>query len=218
MWIVLCDLFLMKKLLKSEICESMNSTQCVLIGWKRVRKVKLCSYCAWTVAVSLTNGCKKKKEKRQTQMLGFSAQSKRILSACLDSAFFAESCVSFFLFYLFIFSMHNWRQRLLFMYCTWTVPENFDFSAIFNTSVGPVNSARNPQTSLFSNFFMKNGSHDTIHTFKNYFVTVFSVSAKISSIQTNPNGDKQLKPNVDRERESDVYFFFLGLEIGSWRK
>ena len=62
---------------------------------------------------------------------------------------------------------------------------------------------------------MKNGSHDTIHTFKNYFVTVFSVSAKISSIQTNPNGDKQLKPNVDRERESDVYFFFLGLEIGS---
>ena len=42
------------------------------------------------------------------------------------------------------------------------------------------------QISLFSNFFIKNEPHDTIHTFKNYFTTVFSVSAKISSIQTNP--------------------------------
>ena len=40
---------------------------------------------------------------------------------------------------------------------------------------------------------IKNWSHDTIHVFKNYFVTVlsvfsfqFSVSATISSIQTNP--------------------------------
>ena len=46
-----------------------------------------------------------------------------------------------------------------------------------------------PQITLFSNFFIKNGSHNTIYTFKNYFVTVFSVSvsAKISSIQTQPN-------------------------------
>ena len=45
-----------------------------------------------------------------------------------------------------------------------------------------------PQITLFSNFFIKNGSHNTIYTFKNYFVTVFSVSvsAKISSIQTHP--------------------------------
>ena len=47
------------------------------------------------------------------------------------------------------------------------------------------------QISLFSNFFIKNGFHDTIHTFKNYFATVFSIfnfqfSAKISSIQTEP--------------------------------
>ena len=41
-----------------------------------------------------------------------------------------------------------------------------------------------PQISLFSNFFIKNGSHDTIYTFKNYFTTVFSVFNfnKISSI------------------------------------
>ena len=31
------------------------------------------------------------------------------------------------------------------------------------------------QTLLFSNFFIKNRSHDTIYTFKNYFTTVFSV-------------------------------------------
>ena len=30
-----------------------------------------------------------------------------------------------------------------------------------------------PQISLFINFFIKNGSHDTIHTFKNYFATMF---------------------------------------------
>ena len=42
-----------------------------------------------------------------------------------------------------------------------------------------------PQITLFSNFFIKNGSHNTIYTFKNYFTTVFSVSAKISSIQTH---------------------------------
>ena len=32
-----------------------------------------------------------------------------------------------------------------------------------------------PQISFFINFFIKNGSHITIHTFKNYFATVFSV-------------------------------------------
>ena len=45
-----------------------------------------------------------------------------------------------------------------------------------------------PQISFFINFFIKNGSHSTIHTFKNYFTTVFSVFSfsKISSIQTDP--------------------------------
>ena len=38
---------------------------------------------------------------------------------------------------------------------------------------------------LFSNFFIKNGSHSTIYTFKKYFATVFLVSAKISCIQTD---------------------------------
>ena len=52
--------------------------------------------------------------------------------------------------------------------------------------VGFVYCLQDPQISLFSNFFIKNGSHDTIHTFKNYFITVFSVLKIISLIQMNP--------------------------------
>ena len=35
-------------------------------------------------------------------------------------------------------------------------------------------------------FSPKNGFHDTIHTFKNYFATVFSIFSKINDIQTDP--------------------------------
>ena len=72
---------------------------------------------------------------------------------------------------------------------TATVHEQYpyivDFSAPF---ISPVNSVQDLQTSIFSNFFIKNGSHGTIHTFKNYFTTVFSVFSfsKISFIQTDP--------------------------------
>ena len=45
-----------------------------------------------------------------------------------------------------------------------------------------------PQITLFSNFFIKNGSHNTIYTFKNYFVTVFSVLVfNFSKNKLNPN-------------------------------
>ena len=42
------------------------------------------------------------------------------------------------------------------------------------------------QTSLFSNFFIKNESHNIIHTFKNYFATIFSIFSKINYIQIYP--------------------------------
>ena len=45
-----------------------------------------------------------------------------------------------------------------------------------------------PQIALFNNFFIKNGSRDTIHTFKNYFTTVFSVSIfNFNNNKVNPN-------------------------------
>ena len=45
------------------------------------------------------------------------------------------------------------------------------------------------QITLFNNFFfIKNGSHSTIYTFKNYFTTVFSVLVfKFSKNKLNPN-------------------------------
>ena len=38
-----------------------------------------------------------------------------------------------------------------------------------------VHCLRNSQTFFFSKTFIKNESHDTIYTFKNYFITVFLV-------------------------------------------
>ena len=56
-------------------------------------------------------------------------------------------------------------------------------------SVGPEHYLWDPQISLFSNFFIKNRSHDTIHIFKNYFVIIFSVLVfSFSNNKFNPNG------------------------------
>ena len=52
--------------------------------------------------------------------------------------------------------------------------------------MGPMHCSRDPQTSFFNKIFIKNGFHDTIHIFKNYFATVFSVFSKISCIQMDP--------------------------------
>ena len=41
--------------------------------------------------------------------------------------------------------------------------------------MGLVHCSRDPQTSFFNKTFIKNGSHGIIHTFKNYFATVFSI-------------------------------------------
>ena len=50
-----------------------------------------------------------------------------------------------------------------------------DFSSM---NSAPVHCSRDLKNSLFSNFFIKNGSHGTIHTFKNCFAIVFSVFSK----------------------------------------
>ena len=69
-----------------------------------------------------------------------------------------------FCIFLFFFSHVSGRQISLFMYCS-----------------------RDPQPLYSEKKNIKNGSHNTIHTFKNYFATVFS----IFSFQQNklyPNG------------------------------
>ena len=39
----------------------------------------------------------------------------------------------------------------------------------------PIHCSPNSQTSFLNKIFIKNGSHGTVHTFKNYFAIVFSV-------------------------------------------
>ena len=95
-------------------------------------------------------------------------------SVCLDPLnprLRFTSCVFVPFFFFFLFTRF-WVTRLLFMYrllnsnrkC-WLFYSKQCISVLF----------MDPQISLFSNFFIKNGSHGTIHTFKNYFATVFSV-------------------------------------------
>ena len=59
--------------------------------------------------------------------------------------------------------------------CTvqWTVATKLDFSNFLKPISAHSVLFTDPQISLFNNFLIKNGSHSTIYTFKNYFVTVF---------------------------------------------
>ena len=61
-----------------------------------------------------------------------------------------------------------------------------------------------PQITLFNNFFIKNGSHNTIYTFKNYFATVFSVSVfSFSKNKLNPNTPiRSYIPQTSDQRKS----------------
>ena len=75
---------------------------------------------------------------------------------------------------VFFFFLHAFvGLRLLFMHCAWTVATKFDFSPSSQSIRIHRVLFTDPQISLFNNFFIKTGSHGTIHTFKNYFATVF---------------------------------------------
>ena len=55
---------------------------------------------------------------------------------------------------------------LLFIYCACTVAAKFDLSNNFQPISAHHALFTDPQISLFSNFFIKNWSHGTIHIFK----------------------------------------------------
>ena len=115
--------------------------------------------------------------------------------------------LAFFFSHFFFFGTRLWDLQLLFMHCTWTVTAKFDFSHSFQ----PISAHRalfmDPQISLFSNFFIKNGSHDTIHIFKNYFATVFSVfSFQFQQNKFYSNGLCELQLNF---KVSLIYFVWL---------
>ena len=98
------------------------------------------------------------------------------------------SCVFpfYFILFYFIFFTHFPPQAATVHHCSWIVAATFDqafrepcIRALFT----------DPQISFFSNFFIKNGSHGTIHIFKNYFITVFLVfSFQFQQNKFYPNG------------------------------
>ena len=98
-----------------------------------------------------------------------------ILSVCLDPRLRFELtsafCVFVLLFFFFFFTRFG-ETRLLFMY--WSLNSNRKCWLFCSKQCISI-LFMDPQISLFSNFFIKNGSHGTIYTFKNYFATVFSI-------------------------------------------
>ena len=93
----------------------------------------------------------------------------RRLSDCLDCN---ESCVCVHLYVFLFFFFFSQPALVDFVNCEQCI------SALFTV----------PQITLFSNFFLKNGSHSTIYTFKNYFATVFSVLVfSFSKNKLNPS-------------------------------
>ena len=94
---------------------------------------------------------------------------------CLDWADFQRICVCVLPLFFFFFFFSRVFETCGYCSCTvqWTVAAKLDFSNFFQ----PISAHRvlfmDPQISLFSNFFIKNGSHGIIHKFKNYFTTVF---------------------------------------------
>ena len=75
-------------------------------------------------------------------------------------------------------------------YSTWTiVPKTCYANFYLYYNFTTYEFFKDPQIPLFSNFFIKNGSHGTIHTFKNYFATMFSVSVfNFNKNKFNPKG------------------------------
>ena len=97
-------------------------------------------------------------------------------------------------FWFFFFTRRTWTQLLVGTVHCARYPHHFQRPHIGPTTtllVGPVYYLQNSQISFFNNFFIKNGCRDTIHTFKNYFTTVFSVF-NFRNNKFNPN-----EPNVD---------------------
>ena len=111
----------------------------------------------------------------------------RIISASLDTRLrFEPVCVLRFCSFFFSFFFSRVLAKRGYCSCTvqWTVTANVDFSIANSDHV----LFMDPQIPLFSNFFIKNGSHGTIYTFKNYFATMISaISFQFQQNKSYPN-------------------------------
>ena len=116
-------------------------------------------------------------------------------SVCLDPLKLLRFTFTFqhFFFFFFFVTLKRYYSSLL-----WTVAVTFDreqcICALF----------MDPQITLFNNFFIKNGSHGTIYTFKNYFATVFSVfSFQFQQNKFYPNRPIEVKVSDDTSQSEN---------------
>ena len=141
MWIVPLDLFLMKKLLKSDICGSLNSAP---MYYSRLKSQHL--WLLWLLFMN--SSCKppetraKKKRKKKSKMWTWDVRHERGSKPPLRLGLDCDK--------------KQQNVRLLF------------FCGSYILFMGPTSTD-------FSKFFFKTVSHNTIHTFKNYFATIFLI-------------------------------------------
>ena len=102
-----------------------------------------------------------------------------ILCDRLDSVFSVESCCAFLFFLFLFFAFMRFEEGGDKFYCSWQM-------SLFTHCFGTVYTLFMGHTAtLLKN--IKNGSHGTIYTFKNYFTTVFLVF-NFNNNNFNPNG------------------------------
>ena len=129
----------------------------------------------------------------------------RPFSVCLDPRLRFEPTSAFCVFVLFFFFFFSRvLEKRGYCSCTvqWTVTTNVDFSVANSDYV----LFMDPQIPLFSNFFIKNGFHGTIYTFKNYFATVISaISFQFQQNKSYPN-----RPLIKEILFINICYFQLG--------
>ena len=101
--------------------------------------------------------------------------------------------------------MSVWGElKVAFHSCVF-MPFFFFFPLYVNSKI-TVQGTKNTIHTLFMHYsHIVHGSHDTIHTFKNYFVTVFSVFS-FSNNKFYPNG-----PLVYYIKQRDIFHLFFSL-------
>ena len=94
-------------------------------------------------------------------------------------------CFSLFFFFFFLFysaAARIWKGQISRFMLLFINSNGIHLTSqlLFITYVSLVHYSWNTQTLFFNNFFTKNKSYNIIHTFKNYFVIIFSIFNKIN--------------------------------------
>ena len=131
-------------------------------------------------------------------------------SVCLDSKSAFPSCVLFLFFSFFFFFLFS-RVLEYCGYCSMNSNRKCWLSAVNSAHM---HCLRTHKFHFFINFFIKNGSHITIHIFKNYFATVFSVfSFQFQQNKFYPNTPLMVSFSHYAVPTSNVTFFFSHLVV-----